>query len=407
MKEWRRIVRQNEEKSTNNWTQTWFWKRIVDNKVVSVLVVCLLIILNIYMLSRISHVFQPVQIVLSIVGPPIVFSTIFFYLLKPIVDWLEQKKFSRVSAIAMIFVIVTIGLIGMMNSIVPVIRDQAESFIESWPMYWNNLMLQLDALLNTEAFTDFMDQLRETNIIDNLTQQTSNVMSLTVGGIGSIIGTVTQVVITFITTPFILYYLLKDGERLAPFLLKYVPVAARPRTQQVFTKIHKQVSFYVRGQLIVAAAVGVIFWIGYTIIGLDFGLTLAIIAGFLNMIPYLGSFVAAIPAIIIAVVDSPFMLAQLMIVFAVEQVLENRIIQPQIIGNTLKIHPVVIIFILLVSGRLFGVMGIILGIPGYAVLKIIISMLFEWYQEYSGLYEGEGSPINTSEALVKVREEDE
>lgn len=395
------------QNKSSHWTQTWFWKRIVDNKVVSVLVVCLLIMLNIYMVSRISHVFTPVRIVLDIVGPPLVFSTIFFYLLNPIVDWLEHKKFSRVSAIALIFVVLGIGLVGIMNLIVPIIREQAESFIDSWPMYWNNLMYQLDTLLNTEAFTDFMDQVRETALLDNLTQQTSNVMSVTVGGIGSIIGTVTQVVITLFTTPFVLYYLLKDGEKLSPFLLKYVPHAARPRTHQIFLKIHKQVSFYVRGQLMVATAVGVIFWIGYSIIGLDFALTLAVIAGFLNLIPYLGSFVAAIPAIIIAIVASPLMLVQLMIVFAVEQVLENRVIQPQIIGNTLKIHPVVIIFILLVSGRLFGVMGIILGIPGYAVLKIIISMLFEWYQEYSGLYEGESSPIDPSQALVKVREDKE
>lgn len=402
----RGIVEEKDQKKLTHWTQTWFWKRIVDNKVVSILVVCLLIILNVYMLTRISHVFRPIGIVLGILGPPLVFSTIFFYLLNPVVDWLEEKRFSRVSAIAMIFVILSIGLIGIMNSIVPIIREQAESFIESWPMYWNNLMYQLDELLNTEAFTDFMDQIRETNLLDNVTQQTNNVMSLTVGGIGSLIGTVTQVVITLFTTPFVLYYLLKDGEKLSPFLLKYVPTKARPRTHQVFLKIHRQVSFYVRGQLIVAAAVGVIFWIGYSIIGLDFALTLAIIAGFLNLIPYLGSFVAAIPAIIVAIVDSPFMLAQLLIVFAVEQVLENRVIQPQIIGNTLKIHPVVIIFILLVSGRLFGVMGIILGIPGYAVLKIIIAMCFEWYQEYSGLYEKEGSPINTEEALVKVREKE-
>lgn len=394
------------EKKTRHWTSTWFWRRIVDNKVVSLLVVTLLVIMNIFMLTRISHVFRPVGIILSIIGPPLVFSAIFFYLLNPIVDWLERKRFSRNSAIAVVFAILIILIIGGMNFIVPIIRQQAETFIETWPSYWNNLMLQLDGLLNTEAFTDFMDQVREANVLNNLTEQTSNVMTMTVGGIGSLIGTVTQVFITLFTTPFVLYYLLKDGEKMPDFLLSYVPIPLRSKTHQLFSDIHKQVSFYVRGQLIVAIAVGIIFWIGYSIIGLDFGLTLAILAGFLNLIPYLGSFMAAIPALIIAIVDSPFMLFQLLIVFAVEQILENRVIQPQIIGNTLKIHPVVIIFILLVSGRLFGVMGIILGIPGYAVLKIIISMLFEWYQEYSGLYEGEKSPIDQSEALVEVKEKD-
>lgn len=397
---------ENSPQKNTSWTQTWIWKRIVNNKVVSLLLVSLLVILNVYMLSLVSHFFRPIEIVFEIIGPPIVFSAIFFYLLNPVVDWLENKRFSRASAIAMIFVILLIGIIGAMNFIVPVIRRQVESFITSWPMYWNDVMYQLDILLDTEAFTDFMNQIRETTLLENLTQQTSNVMSLTVGGIGSVIGTVTQIVITLFTTPFVLYYLLKDGSRLSPILLKYIPTAVRPKTHQLFSKIHEQVSYYVRGQMLVAMAVGVMFWIGYSIIGIDFGLTLAILAAFLNLIPYLGSFLAAIPAVIIAIVDSPLMLAQLLIVFAVEQLLESRVIQPQIIGNSLKIHPVIIIFILLVSGRLFGVIGIILGIPGYAVLKIIFSMLFEWYQNVSGLYPEEDAPLDSSEPLVEIDEEE-
>lgn len=395
-----------EEKTTSKKSllHTWFWKRLIDNKVASFLVICLLITLNIYMLMRIAHVFQPIQIILDIVGPPLVFSAIFYYLLNPIVDWLEAKKIQRKSAILMISVILIIGLVISMNFIVPVIQQQVEMLVESWPMYWNNLILQLDRLLNTDAFTELMERFGEANILGNLSEQTGNVFSLTVDGIGSLIGTVTQVVITIFTTPFIVYYLLIDGKKLPQFLLSFVPIRIRPKTKKVISDIHKQLSYYVRGQLIVACAVGVMFWIGYSIIGLDFALTLAISAAFLNLIPYLGSFLAAIPAVIIAIVDSPIMLLQVLIVLAIEQFLEGRVVQPQILGNTLKIHPIVIIFILLVSGRLFGVMGIILGIPGYAVLKIIAALLFEWYREYSGLYGDESMPIDSSETIVKVKD---
>lgn len=388
-----------------HFTNTWFWKKLIDNKLVSFLIICFLVTLNIYMITLVSQIFRPIRIILDIIGPPIVFSAVFYYLLNPIVDWLEAKKLSRKSASALIFVILIIGLVISMNFIVPVIQQQVELLIESWPMYWNNLIIQLDRLLNTDAFTELMNQLGETNILGNLTEQTSNVFSVTVDGIGSLIGTVTQVVITIFTTPFILYYLLIDGEKLPNVLFKYLPTKTRPKIRSVFSDIHKQLSFYVRGQLIVACAVGVMFWIGYTIIGLDFALTLAFSAAFLNLIPYLGSFLAAIPAIIIAIVDSPIMLLQVLIVLSIEQLLEGRVVQPQIIGNTLKIHPVVIIFILLVSGRLFGVMGIILGIPGYAVLKIIVAVLFEWYRDYSGLYSDETPPIDTSEVVVKVEDE--
>lgn len=392
------------DKQATQWNNTWFWKRIINNKIVSALVITFLLFVNIYMFTRISYIFRPIGIILGIVGPPMIFSVIFYYLLNPIVDWLERKRFSRNTAIAFMFSILILLIIGGMNFIVPIIRDQLESLIESWPTYWNNLMMQLDSLLNTQAFTDFMDQLGETTILETLTNQTTQVVNATMGSIGSLIGTVTQIFITLFTMPFVLYYLLRDGKKIPPFVTKYIPIQARPKVTELFTAINRQVSFYVRGQLIVAISVGIIFWIGFTIVGLDFALTLGIFAGFLNLIPYLGSFVASIPALIIAVVHSPFMLAKVLMVFAVEQILENRIISPQIIGNTLKIHPVNIIFLLLIGGRLFGVMGVVFGIPGYAIIKIIVSMAFDWYRAYSGWYDVEEAPINPQEALVKVKD---
>lgn len=396
--------KEKKESTVSSWNSTWFWKKIINSKVVSVLLIIFLFFLNIFMLSRISFIFRPVGLIFEILGPPIIFAVIFYYLLNPIVDWLEGKRFSRITAIAFVSSLIFLLIAGGIYFIIPIIQDQLESLITNWPTYWNNLMLQLDTLLNTQAFTAFMDELRETTILETLTTQMSTVVNATVGGIGTFIGTITQAVITLFTMPFVLYYLLKDGKELPKFITKYIPSKAQPTVRKLLTEINKQVSYFVRGQLIVAIAVGFIFWAGYSIIGLEFALTLSIFAGFLNLIPYLGSFVAGIPAVIIAIVHSPFMLFKLLIVFGIEQILENRVISPQVIGNTLKIHPVVIIFILLISGRLFGVAGVIFGIPGYAILKIIISMLFKWYQSYSGLYE-EDEIISTEEALVEVKED--
>lgn len=393
----------NDNRSTN-FKKSWFWKQIIDNKVVSVLLVSLLIFFNIFMLGQISIIFRPVEIILSIVGPPIVFSAIFYYLLSPVVDWLEKKRFTRNTAIAFVFALIILFFIVGINFIVPIIQKQLESLIENWPAYWNSLMVQLDELLGTEAFTGFMDQLSETSLIGSLSGQASGFLDVTVGGIGSFIGTLTQVGITLFTTPFILYYLLKDGGKVPDNFLKIVPTKIRGNVREILEDINKQISFYVRGQLIVAAAVGIMFWIGFSIVGLDFALTLGIFAGFMNLIPYLGSFLAMIPAVIVAIVDSPFMLVTVLVVFGIEQVLEGRVISPQILGNTLKIHPINIIFLLLVAGRLFGVMGVILAIPGYAVLKIIVSRTFAWYQKHSGLYE---EKVSTSDAVLVKKEEND
>ena len=388
---------------SRKWYETWFWKQIIDNQFVTVLLVIFLLALNIFMITRISYIFEPIQIAFSIIGPPIIFAVIFYYLLTPLVDWLEKKRFSRNTAIAFVFSVVILLIIGGMNYIVPIIQRQVASLIDTWPEYWRNFIGQVETLFNIEVLSDFMNQTEDTSVIETLTEQTTSLLNATVGGIGSVIGTITRVFITLFTMPFVLFYLLKDGKQIPYRVSRYIPTKARPTVNKLLIDINRQISYYVRGQLIVAIFVGFMFYIGFSIVGLDFALTLGIFAGFMNLIPYLGSFIATIPALIIAVVDSPFMLFKVLIVFGFEQLLEGRVISPQVLGNSLKIHPVNIIFLLLVAGRLFGLMGVVFGIPGYAIIRIVVSMLFEWYKEHSKLYDEEDTP-EISDEVVETTE---
>src|SRR5690625_3178653 len=170
----------NKKPSVSTWNSTWFWKKIINNKVVSVLLITFLFFLNIYMFTRISFIFRPVGLVFEIIGPPIIFAIIFYYLLNPVVDWLEEKRFSRLTAIAFVSSLILLLIAGGIYFIIPIIQEQLESLITNWPNYWNNLMLQLDTLLNTQAFTDFMDEVRETAILETLSTQMSSVVNATV-----------------------------------------------------------------------------------------------------------------------------------------------------------------------------------------------------------------------------------
>lgn len=148
-------------------------------------------------------------------------------------------------------------------------------------------------------------------------------------------------------------------------------------------------SSYIRGQLTVAFAVAVMFILGFSFIGLDYAITLGITAGFLNLIPYLGSFLAMVPAVFLGIVGGPVLLAKVLVVFVIEQTIEGRVISPLVLGSQLDIHPVTILVVLLTSGKLFGVVGVILGIPVYAAAKVIITHIFEWYKDVSSLYHEE------------------
>lgn len=376
-------------KAMVNWFKRWF----LSNKLVAILLVLLLILINIFVFSKVSYVLNPVRDFLEIIGLPVIFSVILYYLLNPVIDWMETKKIPRIYGITIVFLIIAGLLVWGVTTLIPLVQTQIASLVTNWPVYWSDITTQIDGLIRSDIFSKIQEQLQEFNqdLTNAVSNQANVVLDSTFSGIGSVVGTITSIVIALITMPFILFYLLRDGKKLPLFFLSFVPTKIRAKTYRVMTEMNEQISQYVRGQLLVALFVSILFWSGFGIIGLEFAATLGILAGFLNIIPYLGSILATIPAVVVALVDSPSMLIKVIIVFSIEQVIEGRVISPQILGSNLKMHPITIIFVLLTGGKLFGVAGVLFGIPGYAILKIIVVHVFQWYQSYSGLYENEDS----------------
>ncbi len=114
---------------------------------------------------------------------------------------------------------------------------------------------------------------------------------------------------------------------------------------------------------------------------------LGLIATPLNLIPYFGSALAMVPSLVMGAMTSPKMLIGVIIVFFIEWLLETQVISPLVMGSKLELHPITIVVVLLTAGNLFGLVGVILGIPGFAVIKIIVTRLFAWYRQVSGLYD--------------------
>lgn len=380
-----------EKKTTNTEknpiTNTWFWKYVVDNKFVSVLFISFLLFLTIFIFINISHIFAPLGQVFSIIGPPIVFGLLFYYLLKPLVDFLEGKGISRKLAIWLVFAGIILLFALAITFLIPGVQNQIEALIENFPDIWNSVLGQVEDLLSTDWLTQIYQEVQATNMLERITEQFTNVFSVTLGSIGSLFGGIARVTVTIFTMPFVLYYILVDRTRFKRGILNITPTRARPVVSKFMAQASFQVGSYVRGELMVALTVAIIFYIGYRIIDLEYALLLSIIAGVLNLIPYLGSILASIPALIIGAFVSPWQLIQVMIVLAVEQTIEGRIVSPLILGNRLDVHPLVILFILLVSGSLFGFMGLILAVPGFGVLRVIWNLFFDWLKDNYDYYD--------------------
>ncbi|MEO2550590.1 AI-2E family transporter [Enterococcus casseliflavus] len=378
-------------KETQKKPHSWFWKWFLNNQAVTSLLVILLILLILLLFTKVSYLFEPVWQFLAIVGLPIILAGILYYLMNPTVDYLERKGIKRIYSIFGLFILVVGLIVWGVVVIIPKIQEQTMSFADNLPGYLTIIENKVNEILSDPIFSQVQEQIEASNekLISSLTDIVQNLSRSTIQNLGSFFGAVATIVLAVITMPFILFYLLKDGRKLAPYFVKFLPTKMRQPSLVVLKEMNDQVSSYIRGQLTVAFAVAVMFMIGFSIIGLDYAITLGIAAGFLNLIPYLGSFLAMIPAVFLGIVGGPVLLIQVLIVFVIEQTIEGRLISPLVLGNELSIHPVTILLVLLTSGKLFGLVGVILGIPVYAAAKVVITHVFEWYTRVSSLYEEE------------------
>lgn len=384
-----------EEKNKKSRPISWFWRWFLNNQVVTSLLVVLLVLLIVFLFTKVSYLFEPIWQFLAIVGLPIILAGILYYLMNPVVDYLEKQRIPRIYSIIGLFVLVVALIVWGSVVIIPKIQEQTVSFVGNFPKYVDTIDNKLTEILRDPLFNQFRDQLESSGekFVSSAGDMLQDISKSTVQSLGSFVGAVATVLVAVLTMPFILFYLLKDGKQLAPYFVKFLPTRMRKPTLKVLAEMNDQVSSYIRGQLTVAFAVAIMFMIGFAIIGLDYAVTLGIVAGFLNLIPYLGSFLAMIPAVFLAIVAGPVMLVKVLIVFALEQTIEGRLISPLVLGNQLAIHPVTILLVLLTSGKLFGIIGVILGIPVYAAAKVIISHVFEWYTTISSLYEEKNNEL--------------
>ena len=377
------------EQKEKHFTLSWFFKWFLDNKAVTVFLVALLLGLNIFILSKISFLFIPVIDFLSVVMLPVILSGLLFYLLNPLVDLMEKYKINRVLAISIIFVIIAVLLIIGLAVAIPNLQRQVVIFAQNVPSYLEDADRVIDDLVTKRLPDDFRPQLEQVlaQFSTQATAWASNISSKAVNWVSALISGTSQVIVALIIMPFMLFYLLRDGKGLRDYITQFLPNKLREPVGRVLTDVNQQLANYVRGQITVAVIVAIMFIIFFKIIGLRYAVALGVTAGVLNLVPYLGSFLAMLPALVLGLIAGPVMLLKVIIVFIVEQTIEGRFVSPLILGSQLNIHPITILFVLLTSGSMFGIWGVLLGIPIYASAKVVISEIFDWYKEISGLYE--------------------
>lgn len=374
------------EKEKTSFFSTNFIRFLGGQNLLFSLLALLLLGSVIFIYDQVSFIFEPLSVFMKTVVLPVVLALILFYLLRPVLRLLENFKIPRIWGILIIFLGVS-GLITLLIVLVfPFLRDQFQNLIQEFPDYFMQLITNIDTFLRESFIGEYyvgssfnVNQLIET-LPENLGQTIQNTATSLITGITGFISTVTGVVLSVVIVPFILFYLLKDGDKLPAYFIKLLPPRFRNDTREVLHEADRQLGAYIQGQLIVAFCIGVMIYIGFLIIGMKYALLLGVLAMVTSVVPYLGPAIAITPAVIIAIVTSPFMIVKLAIVWTVVQLVEGNLISPQVMGKTMYIHPVTIIFVLLTAGSLFGIAGVILGIPMYALLRVVVSHFYKLFK---------------------------
>lgn len=337
----------------------------------------LILFLLIKLIMEVHEVFIPFVIILQSVLLPLLLSGFLFYICLPFQKILEKHKVPRWGSISLIFVGliilggIVIGIIG------PLIYEQIENLIRHIPALQSEIQHLVQLVLNQ------MDRLpnevteRIHSVIKSLSNNVMDILSNSVGYVTSFISTL----FLLIMVPFFLIYMLKDHERFIPFIARLFKGERKVFVTRLLKDLDHTLKFYIQGQVTVSIILGIILYIGYTIVGLNYTLLLVMFACVANMIPFLGPWMAFAPAAIIAIIQSPATFIWVCIITLIAQQLEGNVITPNVMGKSLSIHPLTIIVVILAAGNLGGFVLILVAVPLYAVIKTVVVNIFNYRQQ--------------------------
>lgn len=339
----------------------------------------------IFVFTKIRFVFSPVFTFFQTLFAPFLIAGFLFYLLNPLVKILMKiriKKFKvkRPLAIAVVFLLL-ISVLGLVISFfIPRLIEQIKSLVIGLPGYLSELQRFLTNLFNN-SHIDWLQKVDLHSYMNKFEGSLTSILkkfilSLTTS-LGSVIGTITSVTVTLVTVPFILFYMLKDGEKLVPTVEKFFPEHNRSKVARLLHEMSATLSRYISGQMIECLFVGTFSAIGYSMTGIPYALLVGLFAGITNIIPYLGPYIGLMPALFLAFSKSLPTVFWVIVVCIVVQQLDGNLVYPNVIGKSLHLHPLTIIIILLVAGNIAGLLGMILGVPLYAVTKVVVKFVYD------------------------------
>jgi predicted PurR-regulated permease PerM len=328
---------------------------------------------------------------------PFIIALIFSYIFNPIVTFFEKKGISRTWGTILLMVILFLVLILILLFIIPALLDEITGFINQIPVIREKIVELFDILKNREniaipekfqwikKIADFSPSPELQALIDNLIKKfeesipdiANKIWDFITNTFSNILGFILSL-LSLIIIPVLMFYMLKEAKEINEFFISLIPEKNKRTVLSLISDIDIALSNFLRGQLLVATAVGVLIGLGLYVIGIKYSLLIGIFAGVTNLIPYLGIIMSIAIALLMALFKAPviYSIISVLIVFGIVATLENSLIAPKILGDSLHLNPLLIMLAIIIGGHLHGFYGMVFAIPAMCVLKVLFD---RWY----------------------------
>ena len=343
----------------------------------------LLLTIIFFIWRQMGDMITPVVSVINTILIPFVMGGFLYYITNPLVTLLEKKlKINRIFGILiplfLLFGLVTVGVIYLL----PILINQLSSLINST----QNLYWEIQSFVNQLSKNPLFKSLNIQSTIQQLNLSyvdiLQNILNSVTNSLGSVVSAVINTLMILIMTPIFLVYFLMDGHKLLPMLERTVLKRDKLNISSLLTNLNATVARYISGISIDALLIGTLAYIGYSVIGLKYALVFAIFSALANLIPYVGPSIGLIPMLITYFFTDPNKMLAALIYMLIIQQIDGNILYPRIVGSVMKVHPITIMVLLLLSSNIYGIMGMIVAIPTYSILKEIVKFLANLYDNH-------------------------
>lgn len=347
------------------------------NRFIKVCTAVILVFIIIYLGSLVDFIFKPILSFMSIIMIPLMLATFCYYLLRPLVNKMERPKLNRSLVILIIYLVFVILLAIFIIVVFPLLRTQFFNLVNNAPNLLNTFGKQLQDLEQNGFLASILP--KDVSPLTQLTEYLNKGFSLLSNYVAGMFSFVSNFAVILLTFPILLFYMLKEGDKFGQKIVAFMPNRFREETKTVVKDIDHALSGFIVGRVVVNLALGVLMYLGFLVIGLPYALLLTVLAVIMNFIPFIGAILSAIPIVLIGLIESPSVAIWSLVVILVAQQIQDNVISPYIFGKQLDIHPLTTIILVLVGSDAFGIIGVIVIIPVYMIVKIVVVKAYQLF----------------------------